>query len=157
MNTFRKSIAAVVTAALISTSMVTTFNSADAREFMGRGHGHWGHQHRGGGMRGFGTGMAVGVGLALLGTAIAANNSHAQIHSDAAKQGWTKRNQNRHDCHLVAEWKKLVEAAERALDRDRQMHKDYGEAVHSIEHVNFSLKELDRRREELRKAKARCA
>jgi hypothetical protein len=165
MNTFRKSIVAVVTTALISTSMVATFDSANAREMMGRGHGHHGHHHRGGGMRGFGTGMAVGVGLALVSAAIAANQHRetvARIRYDRAVRKAPKNppvviaKPNR-ECDLVAEWEKLVKSAEEALERDKRMHKEYGEAAHSIKHVNFAQDELGRRREELRKAKARCA
>jgi hypothetical protein len=161
MTRISKLTAALIATVTIGGAVISSTDQASAmmrgeRMGMGRmhhGHGHF-HRH---GHGGFGRAMAVGAGLALVGAVIAANNSHVQIHRDAARQGWTKANQKRHDCHLVREWQDLVNAAERALARDRQMNKEYGEAVHSIKHVEFAQKELDRRLEELRKAKARCA
>jgi hypothetical protein len=175
MNTFRKSIVAVVTTALISTSMVTTFNSADAGERMGRSHGNWGHHRGGGGMRGFGTGMAVGVGLAVIGAAIAANQHRetvARIRYDRVVRQAPKNPpvlvaKPKKECEWVAEWEKLLKSALATLETDRRMNAEYGEDVkdaagnvirtnHSSDHTRFQEAEVERIRKELEKAKEAC-
>jgi hypothetical protein len=164
MTTLRKTIIAVVATAIMATTTAASFDSATAapREGMGRGGmfhgGHRGFGHRRhGGFGNFGTGMAIGLGVSVIGGMIAAaQDSDEVIHRDAAREGWTARNQRRHDCHLVREYKKLVRSAKEALQRDIRMNRENPQ-FHSFDHVNFSRKELRRRQNELRRARERCA
>jgi hypothetical protein len=167
MTKIRKSLIAVLVTSIVATTTVASFDSAKAGMLTAAGggkmfnghHGNGGMGHRGHrGSGNFGTGMAIGLGLSLLTTAIVASqaNAHQRIHRDAKRKGWTAVNQRRHDCHLVREWKKLVQSAEEALARDIRMNQQYPQ-YHSVEHVTFAKQELERRREELKRARARCA
>jgi hypothetical protein len=161
MTKIRKTLISTVTTAIVATSLLGAFTSAQAREMQGmRHHGNFNRHHgghHGGGFGRVGTGFAIGLGVGMIGSAIAAAQAaeHQKIHGDAVREGWNARNQRRHDCHLVREWEKLVKSAEDLLQRDIQLNKNNPEH-HSIEHVRFQEKEVERRKEELKRAKARC-
>jgi hypothetical protein len=164
MITLRKTFIAAMATAIVTVSAVASFDSAKAgpREGM-RNHGqmfrggHRSHGRRHGGFGNVGTGLAIGLGVAVISNVIAAaQDSDERIHADAERDGWTAVNQRRHDCHVLREYRKLVKAAKEALQRDIRMNRENPE-FHSFEHVNFSRKELRRRQNELRRARERCA
>lgn len=160
-------------AALAGAAMIVFFgnvNGAQAYSGVSKakyGYHGGGHVHRGGGYR-YGGAIASGIiGLAIMSHHLAQANQHREMTARiryeraanarirAAKQ--QKNAQQRRDCSQVKEWQNLVDSAKSLLAKDKQMHAAYGEAVHSIKHVEFQQQELERREAELAKARARCA
>jgi hypothetical protein len=103
---------------------------------------------------GIAKGLAVGTGLAIISQAVAAEPKKRAGPVGRAKQETPA--QLARDCEFVRSWRDLVEAGERILERDRELHKRWGENGHSISYVRSAEKELERRRAELRRAKERC-
>ncbi len=148
------------------------------RGHVNRGHFHHG-RHYGGGYRGYG-GIAAGiVGLAIVSSQIAAANQHREmverIRYERAASARVRKAPKKppvviaktRDCELVAKYEQLVKSAEATLETDKRMNAQYGEDVlddkgnvvrtgHSSAHVKFQQQEVERLREELRKAKAAC-
>jgi hypothetical protein len=171
MTLLRKILVAAVAATIGVTSIIASNTSAHAWKGMGfkempnRAPIQRNYRHH----RGFGGGLGiVGAAIAIGAAAAVAHQAHqadmfeqsrrerARINAEAKRQGWTKRVQRRSDCHRVKEWQELVDSARELLDRDKKMHAQYGEAGHSIQHVKFAEQELERRLNELKKAKAAC-
>ena len=174
MTKLRTTFLAAMASAVVATSFFASFDSAQAfpREGM-KSHGHarhGGHGYRGhrGGFGHVGTGLAIGLGAVMIGQAIAAAQEEPPrqvivrprykkaMQKKRVRKGDQMTAQQKRDCDFVKQWADLVKSAEDLLARDKQLHAQYGEAVHSIEHVEFQEKELERRREELRKAKEAC-
>jgi hypothetical protein len=182
---FSKVTAAVLATLTISAaaaSFTTETASAGWRgERMGRmghvGHmGRHGYGHRHGGHRGFGRGFGAGMAAGIIGVAIiAAANEHretvARIRYDQAARKAQKPPvvvaKPTRECELVKEWEKLLQSAEATLAADKRMNAQYGEDVrddsgnvvrtnHSSDHTRFQEQEVERIREELRKAKEAC-
>jgi hypothetical protein len=179
MTKLRITFLAAMASAVVATSFFVSFDSAQAfpREGM-RGSRHIGHVHRGhrghfhrrhGGWGHVGTGVAIGLGAAIIGHAIAAAQeepSPRMIVRKRIKRAVQKKPirkgpppmtaQQKRDCELRKAWEDLVKSAEDLLARDIELNKKYGDAVHSPEHIKFQEQELDRRREELKRAIERC-
>jgi hypothetical protein len=151
---------------------------------MGRmGHSHnMGHMgHRGGhgyrhGGHGFGRGFGVGMAAVVIGGAIIAANEHremvARIRYDQAVRTAAKKRpvviaKKTRECEVVAALETLLKSAEETLETDKRMNAQYGEDVrdakgnvvrtnHSGDHAAFQEQEVQRLREQLRKAKEAC-
>ncbi len=170
MTKLRICLVVAVATTILAGSALTSQDRAWAGSFnremprMGHGHGHGGggfRHHGGGGRWGqFGTGLAVGIGMELIGEAIAAQNQpppppapvereHIRIHRDAKKQGWTKKNERRHACYVADEYQKLWLDAQAIEKRMTDLKVD-GDTV------GKQHQEVGRRLQDWQDAKAKC-
>ncbi len=131
MTKIRTALTGAIAAATLFTATATPLSQASAnpRE-------NWMHMNNGHNGDAAAAGMAIGLGIAILGSAIAA-------HNRAAAPGAVK--QNKQNCRFRDEWKKLLKEAERALQRDWKLHLKYPKQ-HSFQHVSFAKDEVRRRR-----------
>ena len=152
---------------------------------MGRmGHAHnMGHiGHRGGhgyrhGGHGFGRSLGAGMAVGMIGAAIIAANEHratvARIRYDQAVRKAPNKppvviaKKKTRECEVVEALETLLKSAEETLATDKRMNAQYGEDVrgpkgdvvrtnHSSDHTRFQEQEVERLREQLRKAKLAC-
>ena len=148
---------------------------------MGHSHkmGHMGHRgghgYRHGG-NGLGRSLGAGMAAVIIGGAIIAANEHretvARIRYDQAVRKAPKKPpvviaKKTRECEVVEALETLLKSAEETLETDKRMNAEHGEDVrgakgnvvrtnHSSDHTRFQEQEVERIREQLKKAKEAC-
>ncbi|WP_350334795.1 hypothetical protein [Coralliovum pocilloporae] len=136
-STFKKTATALVAAVMLSTSMASTMTTTAEAGYRSH-HRHHGHSNAG---RAAAIGLAAGIGIAILGSAL------------AAKKARPKYGTSEYACMRARQWKELVDSARDILKRDIRLQRRYGGNEAS---VRFSRQELKRRQKEHRRWVRKC-
>ena len=157
MTKLRKCIVAAMATTILAGSALTSQDRAWAGSFnsempaMGRAHGHEGggfrHHGGGGGWGRFGTGLAVGLGVELLGQAIAHPDQaleyeHKQIHRAAKRQAG--RQMTNDTVLRIRKFQKLLDDANAI---NKRMSPDL---------QKLQKHDIDNRQEDVNRAKKHC-